>query len=176
MIIDSLRGGFVGGNFNQMVPTSYGSFTVNNAVTVVYTDTAAPVSYRTLVGAGTVYRFANADYLCLLSVCLSLGYQFCLADGWADIQLVYGNNAGCAAVPEIGSGSGRLQLPIVGGEVSLGVQIPWRRYTGGSAVMSIGYRVINVAVSMVNVPAALNGLVIYPVLVAKVSHVVDMLP
>lgn len=176
-ILDILHTEFVPGNFNDPGPiTTWGSFVADNTVAELGTDVSVAAFHWTFQQATGNYKFQANDNIMILSAAFLPGYQYGLSRGAAPVLFGFGNDAGIGIIGEIATPTGTVALPVAGAEIAIGVYVPYRRYGGGADYMSLGMTLLETWISQIGGPAILNGVTIYPSMVLKVLHSLEMIP
>lgn len=169
-IIEVLRGQFVANVLgNAAAATAFGSFTGNNAVTEVQCNTAA-ASWRFVFATNSGrYKFQPNDNAIFLSVWVCLPFHYVFSRPGAAVALAVGNDIGWGYAGRFGPNEGLIQVPVANSEIALGVYNPYSA-VGAGTFLAYGAEIINMWVSQIGAAAALNGVVQYPVVCAKVLH------
>jgi len=175
MIVDILIGKFVANVAgNPAAVTTRNTFTPNNAVNEVSIDVAA-AAWRFIfckVGA-PFYRFNDADNLTILSAGIAFPYHFIRSTTELRIKIDFYANATPYTNGQL-SQDGELQFPYSDAEMSLGILVPKPTIPAVVGPYSMRGIMTAGAVSMIGSPAALNGVVQYPIPFMKVMHTLSM--
>jgi len=182
MIIDVMTGIFIaniGGN--GAADSVKNKFTVNNAVNEVPIINAAVTDWNFVFQVNPLFcRIQAQDAITVLSFGVMVPYHFV----WSQLPVLsfyYWAKNGASIqsdkFPEINAPSGFLPAPFANYEMSLGGYCPWPvPSTGGPyADYELIASFLGGRVSMIGVPAALNGVVITPVPFVKIQHTLPLL-
>jgi len=176
-IVETLYGQFAAG-FGGGAPgvTARNSFTVNNAVTEVTIDVVSALWYFCFRQKAGKFNFDALDNVLVLAAGVTFPYHFIPGDAVHNLSYIWVNAANVAAAgpPQLAPTTYTLSFPIVGAEIDLGLFLP----APGTTKWSLGCYYANLApvgnVSMIGVPATLNGQVLYPIPFVKVLHTLPM--
>lgn len=183
--IEVLRGRFVPVVSAQPAITAYGSFTVNNAVNLVLTSNVGAAWVWVFENGMGWYKFQSKDNIRILSMWHVLPYHFQFANpgewdpahpaGGTLAWTRYGNVTGSAIIPEFGGANSGAYAPVANAETALDVYVPWPGGVGDTWIALRMGQTLQYAISMIGVPAALNGQVLYPTPFIKVLHTLDVI-
>lgn len=168
-IIEILRGEFVAGNLtNPGAITNYGSFVSDNTVNDVACDVVgAPFAWTFSTVSGR-YKFVERDNVEILSIWVCLPYHYQLSDTSLNAIFYRGDLATIAPIAQLAPPDGRVAVPVINSEISIGAYVPWQGVAG--SYMSLGASFIQPLISMIGAPASLNGSRFYPRPFIKVLH------
>lgn len=152
------------------------TFTVNTAVNDIGLDIVPAVSGNLKDASGRSWLHPR-DNISILSIGFSLPYNFCLSTKITVMYLTFFDSTGAFGALNIGDGTGMIWIPAENYELSIGAFIPWPSTAIGSIrlVAYIGDHTGLMAarqcrISMIGVPAALNGTTQYLTSWVKVSQ------